>query len=301
MIKQRNMWYLLIILSMMASSCKSKITGQQSLIKPSPTPHSLADTTRSDEVNPDWYREYFRQVVMIDNGFVTQKKGSYLIDLPLQILPDSTYIFFLNARIPVELFKRANEFYPDLQQFVLIVPDWAFYDQIAEQASKQGMCIEPTTTNFYYLINRQDGVVRVDSIRRSGDDNPGFDFFKPVSPKNMLTVYRKESYGSVCCPRDPKWDSADEDESFLRDFEKRNYLNVTRGRYVQMEGKEGEKSIYYTLPELSSVQRLDFLANKYAQWTGAKDNHETPILSQLFAPQIVPMVTEGFNKMKELP
>ncbi len=68
-----------------------------------------------------------------------------------------------------------------------------------------------------------------------------------------------------------------------------------------MEGKEGEKSIYYTLPGLSSVQRLDFLANVYAQWTSNKDNRETPILSQLFAPQLVPMVTEGFNKMKELP
>ncbi|WP_312362765.1 hypothetical protein [Sphingobacterium sp.] len=291
MIKQRNMWYLLIILSMMASSCKSKITAQQ----PS-TPIALVDT-----VKPDWYRENYGQVVMIDDDLVVKKNDSYLIDLPLQILPDSTYIFFLNARIPVELFKKANEFYPDLQKFVLIVPDRAFYDRIAEQASKQGMCIEPTTTNFYYYMNRQDGVVRVDSIRRSGDDNPVFDFFKPVSPKNMLTVYRKESYGSVCCPRDPKWDTAHEAESFLRDFERRHYLNITRGRYVQMEGKEGEKSIYYTLPGLSSVQRLDFLANVYAQWTSPKDNRETPILSQLFAPQLVPMVTEGFNKMKELP
>lgn len=275
----------------MASSCKSKITAQQ----PS-TPIALVDT-----VKPDWYRENYGQVVMIDDDLVVKKNDSYLIDLPLQILPDSTYIFFLNARIPVELFKKANEFYPDLQKFVLIVPDRAFYDRIAEQASKQGMCIEPTTTNFYYYINRQDGVVRVDSIRRSGDNNPVFDFFKPVSPKNMLTVYRKESYGSVCCPRDPKWDTAYEAESFLRDFERRHYLNITRGRYVQMEGKEGEKSIYYTLPGLSSVQRLDFLANVYAQWTSNKDNRETPILSQLFAPQLVPMVTEGFNKMKELP
>lgn len=289
MLKLKYKWYLLIILPMTALSCKSKITAQQ----PS-TPIALVDT-----IKPDWYRENYGQVVMIDDDLVVKKNDSYLIDLPLRIVPDSTYVFFLSARIPVELFKKSNEFYPDLQHFVLIVPDWKFYDEIAKEASKQGMCIEPATTNFYYSIKKEDGAVRVDSIRRSGDDNPGFDFVKPALPKNMLTVYRKESYGSVCCPRDPKWDMIDKDNSFLHDFEQTNHLKVTRGRYVQMEGKEGEKSIYYTLPGLSSVQRLDFLANKYVQWTSAKDNHETPILSQLFAPQIVPMVTEGFNKMKE--
>ncbi|MDR0262628.1 MAG: hypothetical protein LBJ04_05320 [Sphingobacterium sp.] len=283
MLKLKYKWYLLVILPVTALSCKSKITAQQ----PS-TPIALVDT-----VKPDWYRENYGQVVMIDDNLVVKKNGSYLIDLPLRIVPDSTYVFFLSARIPVELFKKSNEFYPDLQHFVLIVPDWKFYDEIAKEASKQGMCIEPATTNFYYSIKREDGVVRVDSIRRSGDDNPGFDFVKPASPKNMLTVYRKESYGSVCCPRDPKWDMVDKDDSFLFGFEQTNHLKVTRGRYVQMEGKEGEKSIYYTLPGLQPTQRLEFLAAKYAQ--------TKPLIPQLFAPQMVLFVSEGFNKMKELP
>jgi hypothetical protein len=285
------MWYLLIILPMMALSCKSKIAAHQSF-----PPYSLADTMK-----PDWYREYYGQVVMIDNDFVTQKNGSYLVDIPLQIVPDSTYVFFLSTRIPLELLKRSNEFYPDIQHFVLIVPDWKYYDEVAKEASKNGMCIEPATTNFYYSIKREDGVVKVDSIRLSGEDNARFDFVKPISPKGMLTVYRRESYGSVCCPRDPKWDNVEEDELFLRDFEHRSHLKVTTGRYVQMEGKEGEKSIYYTLPGLSSAQRLEFLADQYAHWIVNKDRKASPSMPQLFAPQIVPMVTEGFNKMKELP
>ncbi|MNU90235.1 hypothetical protein D3C71_800950 [compost metagenome] len=291
MLTLKNKWYLLIILPMMALSCKSKIAAHQSI-----PPYSLADT-----VKPDWYREYYGQVVMIDNDFVTQKNGSYLIDLPLQIVPDSTYVFFLSTRIPVELLKRSTEFYPDLQHFVLFVPDWRYYDEVAKEASKNGMCIEPATTNFYYSIKREDGAVKVDSIRLSGEDNARFDFVKPISPKDMLTVYRKESYGSVCCPRDPKWDNVDKDELFLRDFEHRSHLNVTKGRYVQMEGKEGEKSIYYTLPGLSSAQRLQFLVDKYAQRIVNKDMEARTYLPQLFTPQIVPMVTEGFNKMKELP
>lgn len=291
MLKLENKWYLLIILPMMAFSCRSKITAQQSS-----TSIALVDT-----VKPDWYRENYGQVVMIDDDLAVKKNGSYLVDLPLQIVPDSTYVFFLSARIPVELFKKSNEFYPDLQHFVLIVPDWKFYDEIAKEASKKGMCIEPATTNFYYSIKREGGAVRVDSIRRSGDDNPGFDFVKPVSLKNMLTVYRKESYGSVCCPRDPKWDLADEDESFLYDFEQHNHLKVTKGRYVQMEGKEGEKSIYYTLPRLASIQRLEFLTAKYARWIANRNVQTPPFIPQLFAPQMVPFVSEGFNKMKELP
>ncbi|KKO89381.1 hypothetical protein AAW12_21180 [Sphingobacterium sp. Ag1] len=259
-------------------------------------PYSLADTAK-----PDWYREYYGRVVMIDNDFVTQKDGNYLVDLPLQIVPDSTYVFFLSTKIPVELLKKSNEFYPDLQHFVLIVPDWKFYSEVAEEASKNGMCIEPATTNFYYSIKREDGMVKVDSLRLSGLDNPRLDFVKPTSPKGMLTIYRRDSYGSVCCPRDPKWDNADKDELFLRDFEHRSHLKVTKGRYVQMEGKEGEKSIYYTLPGLSSAQRLEFLANKYAQWIANKGTGTRTIIPQLFAPQIIPMVTEGFNKMKELP
>lgn len=285
------MWYLLIILPMMALSCKSKIAAHQSI-----PPYSLADT-----VKPDWYREYYGRVVMIDNDFVTQKDGNYFVDLPLQIVPDSTYVFFLSTKIPVELLKKSNEFYPDLQHFVLIVPDWKFYGEVAEEASKNGMCIEPATTNFYYSIKREDGMVKVDSLRLSGLDNPRLDFVKPISPKGMLTIYRRDGYGSVCCPRDPKWDNADKDELFLRDFEHRSHLKVTKGRYVQMEGKEGEKSIYYTLPGLSSAQRLEFLANKYAQWIANKDTGTRTIIPQLFAPQIIPMVTEGFNKMKELP
>ncbi|MFE2860647.1 MULTISPECIES: hypothetical protein [Sphingobacterium] len=291
MLIRKNMWYLLIILPMMALSCKSKIAAHQSI-----PPYSLADT-----VKPDWYREYYGRVVMIDNDFVTQKDGNYLVDLPLQIVPDSTYVFFLSTKIPVELLKKSNEFYPDLQHFVLIVPDWKFYGEVAEEASKNGMCIEPATTNFYYSIKREDGMVKVDSLRLSGLDNPRLDFVKPISAKGMLTIYRRDSYGSVCCPRDPKWDNADKDELFLRDFEHRSHLKVTKGRYVQMEGKEGEKSIYYTLPGLSSAQRLEFLANKYAQWIANKDTGTRTIIPQLFAPQIIPMVTEGFNKMKELP
>jgi hypothetical protein len=283
MLKLENKWYLLIILPMIAFSCKNTITVQKSS-----TAIALVDT-----VKPDWYRANYDQVVMVDDDLVVKKQDSYLIDLPLLIVPDSTYVFFLSARIPVELFKKSNEFYPDLQHFVLIVPDWKFYDEIAKEASKKGMCIEPATTNFYYSIKREDGAVSVDSIRCSGDDNPAFDFVKPAPPKNVMTVYRKESYGSVCCPRDPKWDTADKDDSFLHDFEQRNQLKVTKGRYVQMEGKEGEKNIYYTLPGLASAQRLNFLA--------AKNGQTTPFIPQLFAPQLVPFVNEGFNKMKELP
>ena len=128
-----------------------------------------------------------------------------------------------------------------------------------------------------------------------------FNFDNPVVPDNMLSVYRKESYGSVCCPRDPMWDIADQDSYFTRGFEERNKFKVTTGRYIQMQGKEGENSIYYTLPGLTTAQRLQFLLEKRAQWRLNSEAKKIPLSTNLFTPQLQQMITTGFNKLEEMP
>lgn len=252
-------------------------------------------------VRSEWLAQRYSQVIMIEDRQVALLKGNYLVDVPLRFNSDSTYVFYLSAKIPVQLFKESLGFYPELQRFILIVPDWKFYSEVSKMASKKGMCIEPETTNFYYYIKREGNHVNVDSTRLGGGENPILDFDKPRIPDNMLTVYRKESYGSVCCPRDPMWGIADRDSSFIRGFEKRNRFKVTIGRYTQREGKEGERSIYYTLPGLTTMQRLQFLLEKHAQWRLNGETRKIPLSPKLFTPQLLQMITTGFNKLEEMP
>ncbi len=275
---------------MLIVSCKSKAVKQAV---------SVADQQQT--VRPDWLAQKYSQVTMIDNDHVAVLNGNYLVDIPLQFNTDSSYVFYLNAKIPVGLFKESLGFYPELKQFILIVPDWKFYAEVSKMSAKKGMCVEPETTNLYYYIRREEDSVKVDSARLGGPENPWLDFGRAVVPEDMLVVYRKESYGSVCCPRDPMWDIADQDSSFVRGFEEKNKFKVTTGRYIQMQGKEGENSIYYTLPGLTTLQRLQFLLEKRAQWSlnrAAKKMLPSP---KLFTPQLYQMITMGFNRFEKMP
>ncbi|WP_286858643.1 MULTISPECIES: hypothetical protein [Sphingobacterium] len=283
-------FYLIGVLLSLVVSCKSKAIKQK------------ASFLHQQEIaRPDWLAEKYSQVTMIDDDHVAVLNGNYLVDMPLQFNTDSSYVFYLNAKIPVELFKESLGFYPELKQFILIVPDWKFYAEVSKTTSKEGMCVELETTNFYYYIRREEDNVKVDSTRLGVLENPALDFDKSVVPDDMLTVYRKESYGSVCCPRDPMWDIADQDSCFVRGFEERNKFKVTMGRYIQMQGKEGENSIYYTLPGLTPLQRLQFLLEKRVQWRLNREDKKMPLSPQLFTPQLHQMITTGFNKFEEMP
>lgn len=280
----------MLVLFLLVISCKSKAIKQA--IRP---PDQL------ETVRPDWLAQKYDRVMNIEDRQVARLKGNYLLDLPLQFNADSIEVFYLSAKIPIELFKKSSAFYPELQKFILIVPDWKFYNEVSKTASKSGRCVEPETTNFYYYIRREEDIVKVDSVRLGGLENPVIDFAKPTVPENLLTVYWKESYGSVCCPRDPMWDIADQDSSFIRSFEERNKFRVTTGRYIQMQGKEGENSIYYTLPGLTTAQRLQFLLEKRAQWRLNSEAKKIPLSTNLFTPQLQEMITTGFNKLEEMP
>lgn len=283
-------FYLMFVLLLFVVSCKTKAIKQA--IRP-PDPQ--------ETVRPDWLAQKYDRVMNIEDRQVARLEGNYLLDLPLQFKRDSIAVFYLSAKIPIEFFKKSSEFYPELQEFILIVPDWKFYSEVSKMASKNGMCVEPETTNYYFYIRREEDNVKVDSVRLGGFENPVIDFAKPTVPESLLTVYWKESYGSVCCPRDPMWDIADQDSSFIRSFEERNKFKVTAGRYIQKQGKEGENSIYYTLPGLTTAQRLQFLLEKHAQWRLNSEAKKMPHSTKLFTPQLQEMITTGFNKHEEMP
>ena len=47
--------------------------------------------------------------------------------------------------------------------------------------------------------------IQTDSIRISGDGHPQINYAVPKIGRDLLVVYREESYGSLCCPKDPMW------------------------------------------------------------------------------------------------
>nr|WP_295869447.1 hypothetical protein [uncultured Chitinophaga sp.] len=249
-------------------------------------------------VDSSWLQKSYDHVIMIENKHVAQAGDNWLVDIPLVESPDSHYVFFMEARLPAALFTRSGAFYPAIKEFTLIVPDWQFYDEIAEQASRNGMCIEPATTNIYYHIRRIDTTVKVDSVRISGEQ-PVVTSHQPKVPAGNLVVYRSESYGSSCCPRDPRWDLVKEDVGAIKGFEQQHKVSIT-GTYRQNQGKEGEHTDYYTLPHLTPKQRLDFILMKRSQWIVNKETKKITFSPQIFTPWLEPFIKEGFREMREV-
>ncbi|OPB88025.1 hypothetical protein BAS06_12630 [Elizabethkingia miricola] len=246
--------------------------------------------------SPQWLAKTYKHVIMIEDEHMVKLGENYLIDIPIQEKPDSTYVFFLNAGIPVEQLKKPSSFYPFINEFILIVPDRKYYKIIAEEASKQGIQIEPLVTNNYYHIIRNGGEVKTDSTHISGNGHPHISYTEPEVPKGMLQVYYTDSYGSVCCPRDPKWDTKQDDASFIKEFEKNKKVKIA-DTYQQNNGKEGEHAIYYTLSGLTSLQRLDFILEKQYQRTVNKEAKDIQFSGRIFTPYSVKIEKEGFRKM----
>ncbi len=248
---------------------------------------------------PNWLGKSYKNVIMIEDEHMVKLGENYLVDIPVQEKPDSVYVFFLNADIPVERLKKPNSFYPFINEFILIVPDRKYYKIIAEEASKQGIIIEPLVTNNYYHITRNGGEVKTDSTHISGNGHPQIIYAEPEVPKDMLQVYYTDSYGSVCCPRDPKWDSKQDDASFIKEYEQNKKVKIG-DTYSQNNGKEGEHSIYYTLSGLTSLQRLNFILEKDYQRIVNKETKDIQFSARIFTPHFVKIEKDGFRKMTKI-
>ncbi len=71
-------------------------------------------------------------------------------------------------------------------------------------------------------------------------------------------IHYSESYGSVCCPKDPKRDNPI--KKYIQGFEKQN--NVQINTYYIIQGREGEATYYVNLDNLNKKQQYRFIMER---------------------------------------
>lgn len=83
---------------------------------------------------------------------------------------------------------------------------------------------------------------------------------KTVKQSAAPMIMYVENYGSVCCPKDPKWT-----KEFFPDYVKRfnaeNKVNI-KEVYNQAQGREGEQVFAATLKELSPALKKKFIEDR---------------------------------------
>ena len=227
----------------------------------------------------------FNNVLLIQKEDVIKNSDDYLLDVIIDFDFKKTPIIYNDTRLSIDsiaslLFKYKS--------FIVITPDWEYYDKIAEEAVNMGGCIEPTTTNIFYQRTYIENEWKTDSIRISGDQ-PKIVFKQPkkdVKFNDNIVFYHIENFDSTCCPKDPKWNVKQQLDQFIISFEREN--NITIGDiYKKITGKEGEHILYFTLSNLNIKQKLLFL-QEVRFWTYPDQKLEHIKFSpQIFMPKTI--------------
>jgi len=227
----------------------------------------------------------FNNVILIDKKDVVKHQEDYLIDVVIDTELKKLPIIFNNSRLSKEfienrLFKK--------QSIIIITPDWEFFNQVTEEATKMGGCIEQATTNIYYQKKHLENGITTDSIRISGEQ-PKLVFsqsLKDSESNDTIVFYHTESFGSSCCPKDTSWDIKHKLDHYISTFEKENNTKIG-AIYERVTGKEVEHMLYFTLSTLNKEQKLHFLKDiRYWRNIDQKLNTKT-FKPQIFTPHEV--------------
>lgn len=91
-------------------------------------------------------------------------------------------------------------------------------------------------------------------------------FFNTISAQEVenkeLVFEYSLSYGSVCCPKDLKWNEKEAIKTTIQNFEKENNV-LMKGTYKTIDGKEGECTYYFSFLGWDTVTKKKFLNIRY--------------------------------------
>ncbi len=196
----------------------------------------------------------YHDVYIITDKQVATIGDQYLLDLPIRETEEKIVLFNQSA-IPNELFWSAPFCYPNQKEITLIAP----YIQVLPEGM---ICVEteePIAQFNVFDIKRTHQEVTVDTHLIVNVN------LLEMEPKEMSSTEMyycfSESYGSSCCPPDPKWENAERPAQFLKNYETNHQLSLDNIQY-RITGKEGEHSIFYGLNALDLQQRLAFILER---------------------------------------
>lgn len=239
---------LLIIQSCEGQEKKSKIA---SVIPAPQQPKSFTSQLIKSSV--------FHNVVEITDRNKTASGMDHLFDVAIEKTDDPPVIF-LQTKVPL---KFLSTLYPEFENIIMITPNWTYYEEMSNQRLPEGIsCAEPMASSVIYEFKRSNGELLKDSLIMNGGF-PEMKFAQPLKLKDhQKAIYFEESFGSVCCQRDPQWDNKPTREEFISSFEDQHKIKIA-DTYKKIKGKEGEAAYYYTLSGLSPSQKLEFISKRH--------------------------------------
>lgn len=203
----------------------------------------------------------FNNVILIKKTDVSTNGFHLLIDIPIKAQKDPIVIFNDDFRIPAKLFFSRSSFLWEQNEIILITLDWRFEKEIREREKREGIHIKAHKNKIYHIKRRGSGYeVDTLSIVLHDPRKPiRINFENPKLKENEVKYFFKECYGSTCCPEDPSWKFKRERNEMKNNFNKRHKVNVYNNAYRHRKGKEGEHCTYYTLSDLTSEQKIEFI------------------------------------------
>lgn len=198
----------------------------------------------------------FKNVILIQEKDVVKNNNGYLIDVVFNY--KEMPVIFNNSKLSKHLFD--NQLFKN-KPYILIVPDSNYYDAFNKTIDEgENCCDMPLNINIYHQRKYNNNLLESDSLTITGNQ-PKLVFSKSLKDLKLndnIIFYHTESFGSVCCPKDPKIKMKEKLTSYITSFEERN--NVKLGDiYKKVTGKEGEHILYFTLSNLNKEQKLIFL------------------------------------------
>ena len=203
----------------------------------------------------------FKNVVLIEEEDIVKSQEDYLVDVVLDFKSNHIPIIFNYSRVSKHFFLDR---FLKHKSLILITPDWDFYNKVAKEANAMGGCIEPATTNIIYQRKYFENKPKIDSIRVSGNQ-PKLIFterLKNLESDDNIIFYHSESFGSSCCPRDPRRNMIKTLNAYISSFEEKNDIKIGNV-YKRITGKEGEHTLYFTLSNLNKQQKISFLKGRF--------------------------------------
>ncbi len=200
------------------------------------------------------FKDTIQNVVLVNKENIFTDGNNFLIDIPIKVEKNPIGIFVNDERIPVELFFDRKSFLYGQNEFFLFTPDWTFLKEIEEEQKRTGAHIKAYRRKVYH-IKRNNTSYKVDSLILP--ENVKFTFQKSSDKENDIKFYYSDCYGSVCCPKDDKWDSYEAVQNKIKLFEEQNNLSINKDS--NSFGEEGEHCTSYNLNGLTTEQKFLFI------------------------------------------